>query len=139
MRYLLILLLSLPAHAIELDLSIPYEEVDWSKVEPIEDKPVYIFNFGDYHEPPTRNQMIAFWTLNALDVYITNKAMRKCPRVCKEANPLLPENPELEELLLQKAVVAGFMHGRMSKDYVTVMNVMLTGVVISNWNIVDKY
>jgi len=139
MRYLLILLLSLPAHSVELDLSIPYEEVDWSTIEPIEDKPKYLFNFGDYHEPPTKNQMIMFWSLNALDVYITNKAMKECYPRCKETNPLLPEKPELEELLLQKAIVAGFMHGRMSRDYVTITNVMLTAVVINNWNIVDNY
>lgn len=139
MRYLIILLLSLPAHSFELDLSIPYEEVDWSTIEPIEDKPKYLFNFGDYHEPPTRNQMITFWTLNALDVYITNKAMKKCYPICKEANPLLPERPELEELIIQKAIVAGFMHDKMSKRYVTGVNIMLTAVVINNWRIVDKF
>lgn len=139
MRYLLILLLSLPAHSFELDLTIPYEEVDWSTIEPIEDKPRYLFNFGDFHDPPTKNQMIAFWTLNALDVYITNKAMKTCYPRCKEANPLLPEKPELEELILQKAIIAGYMHGKMSEDYVVITNILLTAVVINNWNIVDNY
>ena len=139
MKYLFLLLISFNAYSFELDLSIPEEDIDWSTVQLIEDKPKYIFHFGDYNDAPSRNQLITFWTLNALDVYITNKAMKKCPRTCKEGNPFLPENPELEELLIQKAIVGGFMHYNSSEDYIHGMNAMLTLVVIRNWKIVDKY
>ena len=46
--------------------------------------------------------MTTFWVLQALDIYSTYKGMKyDC---LKESNPLLPAVPELEELVLHKAV-----------------------------------
>ena len=128
MKYLLLMLLSLGLKA-ELDLTIPEQPAVY-----IPPKKEFIFNLGDYKEPPTRNQMIFFWTLNALDVYTTYEGLKK-PNVY-ELNPLLPEKPELEELLLQKAIVAGFISKNSNKNYMTVMNASLTFVVINNYNII---
>ena len=127
MRYLLLLLLSLGLNA-ELDLTIPEQPA-----ADIPDKK-FLLKLGDYKEPPTRNQMIFFWTLNALDVYTTYEGLKK-PNVY-ELNPLLPKKPELEELLLQKAIVAGFISKNSNKNYITVMNASLTFVVINNYNII---
>jgi len=128
MKYLLLMLLSLGLKA-ELDLTIPEQPAVY-----IPPKKEFIFNLGDYKEPPTRNQMIFFWTLNALDVYTTYEGLKK-PNVI-EKNPLLSKKPELEELLLQKAIVAGFISKNSNKNYMTVMNASLTFVVINNYNII---
>ena len=130
MKYLLLLLtsLSLQASLDELDLTLPEQPAVY--IPPKE----FILNFGDYNEPPTKNQMIFFWTLNALDVYTTYKGLKK-PNVY-EQNPILSKKPKLEELLLQKAIVAGFMSKHSSKKYIRFLNVTLTLAVINNYTII---
>lgn len=130
MKYLTILLLSFPAYS--LDLTIPELPYDY-EVEPIVEK--RLLNLGDYQEPPTRGQLIYFWTANALDIWTTHRGLKHSPHV-KELNPLLPERPELEELILQKLVVGGLIHRYGSKDYITFMNVGVTYAVINNYEIV---
>lgn len=127
MKYLLLLFLSLGLKA-ELDLTIPEQPAVY--VPPKE----FIFNLGDYKEPPTRNQMIFFWTLNALDVYTTYKGLKK-PNVY-EKNPLLEDKPHLDNLLIQKAIIGGFISQNSSKNYITAMNTSLTFAVINNYNII---
>ena len=125
MKYLFLLLLSLSLKS-ELDLTIPKQPPAY-----IPPKKEFLFNVGDYNEPPTKNQIILFWTLNALDVYTTIEGIKK-PSVY-EKNPLLPKKPELEELLLHKAIVTGFISKNSSKKYMTGINITLTLVVINNY------
>ncbi len=127
MKYLLLILLSLSLKA-ELDLTIPEQPAVY--VPPKE----FIFNLGNYNEPPTRNQMIFFWTINALDVYTTYEGLKK-PNLI-EKNPLLGDKPHLDNLLIQKAIVAGFISQNSSKNYITVINTSLTFVVINNYKII---
>ena len=127
MKYLFLLLLSICLKS-ELDLTIPEQPAAY-----IPPEKEFIFNFGDYKEPPTKNQMITFWTLNALDVYTTYNGVKK-PNVY-ELNPILPKKPELEELLLQKAIVVGFFSQNSSKNYMRFLNISLTLVVIHNYEI----
>ncbi len=127
MKYLFLLLLSIGLKA-ELDLTIPEQPAVY--VPPKE----FIFNLGDYKEPPTRNQMIFFWTINALDVYTTYEGLKK-PNVI-EKNPLLGDKPHLDNLLIQKAIVAGFISQNSNKNYITFMNTSLTFVVINNYKII---
>jgi len=131
MKYLLLLLtsLSLQASLDELDLTLPEQPAAY-----ISPEKQFFLNLGDYKEPPTKAQMITFWTLNALDVYTTIKVLKNCSS-CTEQNPLLPDRPELEELLLQKAIVGGLMSKHSSKNYITAMNVGLTYAVINNYKI----
>jgi len=124
MKYLLLMLLSLGLNA-ELDLTIPEQPAVY--IPPKE----FILNFGDYNEPPTKNQMIFFWTLNALDVYTTYKGLKK-PNVY-EKNPLLGDKPHLDNLLIQKVIIGGFISQNSSKNYITAMNVGLGLVVINNY------
>ena len=127
MKYLFLLLLSLSLKA-ELDLTIPEQPPAY-----IPPEKEFFFNVGDYNEPPTRNQLIVFWTLNALDVYTTVQGTKK-PNVY-EKNPLLPKKPELEELLLQKAIVGGFFSKNSSKRYIRFLNISTTIVVINNYEL----
>ena len=124
MKYLLLLLLSLGLKA-ELDLTIPEQPaVDISTKE-------FIFNWGDYKEPPTKAQKITFWTLNVLDVYTTHEGLKN-PNV-SEINPLLGKDPSLERIILHKAVVAGVLSKHSSKKYIRGVNVILTFAVINNY------
>ena len=126
MKYLLLLLLSLGLKA-ELDLTIPEQPaVD---IPPKE----FILNWGDYKEPPTRNQMIFFWTINALDVYTSYEGLKN-PNI-SEINPLLGKDPSLERLILHKAFVAGVISKHGSKNYINFMNIGLTFAVINNYNL----
>jgi hypothetical protein len=134
MKYLTILLLSFPIYSLDLDLTIPELPYDYV-VEPIVEEDYRFLHLGDYQEPPTKNQLIFFWTLNVLDVWTTHRGMKHSPQI-REANPLLDDRPELEELILQKAVVGGLIHKYGSSDYITAMNVTLTYVVWNNYNIV---
>jgi|TARA_B100001094_G_C17833101_1_gene624218 hypothetical protein len=126
------ILFTVPSWGLDLTLPEPEEPYDYEEIEIPE---VYIFNFGDYNEPPTRTQLTIFWTLNALDVWTTHRALKDCPN-CREMNPLLPDRPKLEDLLLQKAIVGGIIHWQSSSDYMTGINIGLTYAVVNNYKIV---
>ena len=127
MKYLLLLLLSLGLKA-ELDLTLPEQPAAYIPPEP------KLLNLGDYNEPPTKAQLITFWTLNVLDVYTTYEGLKKC-LYCAETNPILPARPELNELILQKAIISTFIARNSSEDFITVMNVSLGLAVINNYNV----
>ena len=131
MKYLFLLLLSITLKS-ELDLTLPEQPAAYIPPE----KEFYL-NLGDYKEPPTKAQKITFWTLNVLDVYTTYEGLKKCSS-CTEQNPLLPDRPELKELLLQKAIVAGLISKHSSKNFTTSMNVILTYAVINNYEVMMK-
>ena len=124
MKYIILLLLSLNLKA-ELDLTIPKQ----SAVHIPEKE--FFFNWGDYNEPPTKAQIITFWTLNVLDVYTTHRSLRELG--VNEQNPLLPKKPKLEELVLHKIIVAGLISQHSSKKNMNVMNVTLTYSIINNY------
>jgi hypothetical protein len=119
---LLLLLFSTPLHA---EVYGPEPNWEYNNEEPI---PVKEF------ESPTNNQLWAFWILNAIDVYATDRVMRKCPD-CKEINPLLPKRPSLEELLLHKAIVGGIIHKYGSRTVVRNVNGLLSIGIVHNINI----
>ena len=123
MKYLL-LLLSLGLNA-ELNLTIPEQPaVD---IPPKE----FILNWGDYNEPPTKNQIIFFWTINALDVYTTYQGLKK-PYV-SEVNILLGKDPSLEKLILHKIIFTSLISKHSSKRYMKGINVVLTIAVVNNY------
>lgn len=132
MKYLTILLLSFPIYSLDLDLTIPELPYDY---EPIEIEERRFLNLSDYNEPPTKGQLIYFWSANVLDVWTTHRGMKSSPYV-KELNPLLPERPELEELILHKLIVGGLIHRYGSKDYISFMNMSVTYAVWNNYDII---
>ena len=127
MKYLLLMLLSLGLKS-ELDLTLPEQPAAYIPPKP------KLLNLGDYNEPPTKTQLVVFWTLNALDVYTTHKSLKICNN-CKEINPFLPNRPELEELILQKAIIGTFMARNGSKNYMSVVNVSL-GLAVINLSLI---
>lgn len=137
MKYILpicaLLLMTLPALSdlSELDLTLPELPYDY-EIE-IEEK--RFLHLGDFNEPPTRGQLIYFWTFNTLDVWTTHRGIKHSPLI-KEANPLLDDRPSLEELILQKAIVGGLLHKHSSSDYMQVLNISLTWAVWNNYDII---
>jgi hypothetical protein len=128
MKYLFLLLLSIGLKS-ELDLTIPEQPAVYIPPE----KEFYL-HLGDYNEPPTKGQMIFFWTINALDVYTTVEGLKQ-PGV-REGNPLLGDKPHLDNLLLQKAIIGGYIAKNGSKNYITLSNTVVTLAVINNYNII---
>ena len=86
-----------------------------------------------------------FAVIHALDVASTMYALEN-RNTLYEGNPLLPKRPELEQLVLQKAIViytlkyAGiFSDHPAAERYVNISNVLVTGVVINNLHKINKY
>lgn len=130
LRILALLLLSNTAHAIQgFDLTIPEQP-------PVYVEPVKLLDLDRSYNKPTRCQLTLFWTLNALDVWTTHRALKSCPN-CRETNPLLPDRPRLEELILLKVVVAGGIHHLGSAEYIRFVNGALTYVVHNNYNLIN--
>jgi len=77
--------------------------------------------------------MILYWTLNALDVYTTYEGLKQ-PGV-KEANILLGDKPHLDNLLIQKAIIGGFIAKNGSSNYITLSNTVVTLAIINNYYI----
>ena len=125
MKYLFLLLLSIGLKA-ELDLTLPEQPAAYIPPE----KKFYL-HLGDYNEPPTKAQIITFWTLNALDIYTTYEGLKK-PNT-KESNFLIGEDPHLDEILIQKAIVGTLISKNSSKKYIRVINVTLTYAVVNNY------
>ena len=126
MKYFWLLLFGISLQA-ELDLTLPEQPAAYIPPEP------KLLNLGDYNEPPTKAQLITFWTLNVLDVYTTVEGLKRCSN-CTEANPFLPDRPELEELILHKAIAGTFFARNSSENYIIVMNVGLTFAIINNYS-----
>ena len=123
MKYLL-LIISITLKA-ELDLTIPEQPA-----ADIPDKK-FLLKWGDYNEPPTKNQIIFFWTINALDVYTTYEGLKE-PNT-KESNFLIGKDPHLDEMLIQKVIIGTLLYKNSSKKYMRLVNVGLTYAVVNNY------
>ena len=97
------------------------------------------FNFRG--EPASKWHWATFWTLQALDVYTTDRGMEyDC---VYEVNPLLPEKPTLERLVLHKSItLIPFKHLSdilQPSDQELFLSTALTGlVVINNFKVIDR-
>ena len=60
--------------ATTLNLSIP--DMDVTTPIKIKEPPKKFLQFIEYKEPPTTQQYVIYWGLNAVDVYITNRALK---------------------------------------------------------------
>ena len=110
----------------QLDLSLPK-----LSQEDVFDVPERKFlQFVEIKEPPSRAQIITYWTLNALDVYTTYEGLKN-PNI-KEGNVFLGSHPHLDNLILHKLVFAGVAGQNLDTYGYTWMNFALTGTVIRN-------
>ena len=124
MKYLLLLLLSLGLNA-ELDLTIPEQPA-------VHIPPQKKFlQFVEIKEPPTKAQLVTFWTLNVLDVYTSHQGLKK--ENVYEANRLYSKKPKLEELIIGKLIIGTILHNNFEKNELRIANVLLTYAVINNY------
>ena len=127
LQFILLLGLFIQLEAYDFDFEQMKEDAE--RIEASE----YSYNF-DLQNPKHKY----FVVVNALDVATTIYAMEN-RNTLNEANYLLPAKPELEELILQKAIVLYSLYhlGLFSEYpedqwYINTMNVTLTAAVLSN-------
>ena len=129
MKYLILLFTCLQLQA-DLDLTIPEQPAAYIP----ERKFLQFDYYRHYREPPTRAQMITFWTLNALDVITTYEAMKALPNG-SEKNPLYPDRPSLGQLVAGKIILGSLVGNNMSKKPMYFFNAQLSFVVYHNYSL----
>ena len=134
-KLLIALLLSVHAEAYH-DFDFEQMKEDGERLEAVE------FRMDFNLENPKHKYFAA---IHALDIASTMYALENRD-ILYEANPLLPERPELEELIIQKTLsiyllkyVGIFSEHPADQWYINSANVILTAVVINNLYQINKY
>ena len=134
-KLLIVLLLSIHAEAYH-DFDFEQMKEDGERLEAVE------FRIDFDIENPKHKYFVV---INVLDIASTMYALEN-RNILIEANPLLPERPELEELIIQKTLsiyllkyLGIFSEHPADQWYINSANVLLTGVVIHNLYQIDKY
>ena len=134
-KILIALLLSIHAEAY-YEFDFEQIEEDRKRIEAVE------FRMDFNIENPKHKYFVA---MNVLDIASTMYALENRD-ILVETNPLLPERPELEELIIQKTLsiyllkyLGVFSEHPADQWYINSANVLLTGVVIHNLYQIDKY
>ena len=134
-KLLIVLLLSIHAEA--------YYEFDFEQIEEDRERiEATEFRIDFDIENPKHKYFVV---INVLDIASTMYALEN-RNILIEANPLLPERPELEELIIQKTLsiyllkyLGIFSEHPADQWYIDGANVLLTGTVINNLYQINKY
>ena len=134
-KLLIALLLSIHAEAY-YEFDFEQIEEDRKRIEAVE------FRMDFNIENPKHKYFVA---INILDIASTMYAIENRD-ILIEANPLLPEKPELEEIIIQKTLsiyllkyIGIFSEHPADQWYINSANVLLTGVVLNNLHQINKY
>ena len=134
-KLLIALLLSIHAEAY-YEFDFEQIEEDRKRIEAVE------FRIDFNIENPKHKYFVA---MNVLDIASTMYALENRD-ILVETNPLLPERPELEELIIQKTLsiyllkyLGVFSEHPADQWYINSANVLLTGVVLNNLHQINKY
>ena len=134
-KLLIALLLSVHAEAYH-DFDFEQMKEDGERLEAVE------FRIDFDIENPKHKYFVV---INVLDIASTMYAIEN-RSILIEANPLLPERPELEELIIQKTLsiyllkyLGVFSEHPADQWYINSANVLLTGVVLNNLHQINKY
>ena len=134
-KILIALLLSIHAEAYH-DFDFEQMKEDGKRLEAVE------FRIDFDIENPKHKYFVV---INVLDIASTMYAIEN-RNILIEANPLLPERPELEELIIQKTLsiyllkyLGVFSEHPADQWYINSANVLLTGVVLNNLHQINKY
>ena len=136
--FLILSLFSITAQA-ELDLTLPkiQYDPDYRKNYRCNFEPKQILPKLQFREGVTRKDRYIFYTLQVLDVWSTNRAISS--GYAKELNPLLPNYPSLDRLILHKTLIVGayeYAQWMDNKSFVVTMNWVMAGVVVNNVHII---
>ncbi len=136
MKYLLLVcsLISINTLALNIDIQSAIADTKYSPYK-IPNDPK-IFQFIEYTEPPTKAQYITFYTLQVLDVITTYEGLKSSPNV-REQNIFFRNNqrPSLGELVAFKIIMSPFIGNNLDRKSMQYTNVLLTAVVIYNYEI----
>ena len=134
-KILIALLLSIHAEAYH-DFDFEQMKEDGERLEAVE------FRIDFDIENPKHKYFVV---INVLDIASTMYAIEN-RNILIETNPLLPERPELEELIIQKTLsiyllkyLGVFSEHPADQWYINSANVLLTGVVLNNLHQINKY
>ena len=134
-KLLIIILFSIHAEAY-YEFDFEQMEEDRKRLEATE------FRIDFNIENPKHKYFVA---INILDIASTMYAIENRD-ILIEANPLLPEKPELEEIIIQKTLsiyllkyIGIFSEHPADQWYINSANVLLTGVVLNNLHQINKY
>ena len=134
-KILIALLLSIHAEAYH-DFDFEQMKEDGERLEAVE------FRIDFDMENPKHKYFVV---INVLDIASTMYAIENRD-ILIEANPLLPEKPELEEIIIQKTLsiyllkyIGIFSEHPADQWYINSANVLLTGVVLNNLHQINKY
>lgn len=100
-----------------------------------------IFKDLEWHDTATNGQWIAFYTIQALDIYSTHRGLKyDC---IKEGNPLLPEVPSIGRMVTHKTVFLSpywLLQNEeiFTKRDINVVNTLGATVVYNNFRLLDK-
>ena len=100
-----------------------------------------IFKDLEWHDTATPGQWIAFYTIQALDIYSTHRGLKyDC---IKEGNPLLPEVPSIGRMVTHKTVFLSpywLLQNEeiFTKRDINVVNTLGATVVYNNFRLLDK-
>ena len=134
-KILIALLLSIHAEAY-YEFDFEQIEEDRKRIEAVE------FRMDFNIENPKHKYFVV---MNVLDIASTMYALENRD-ILVETNPLLPERPELEELIIQKTLsiyllkhVGIFSELPEDQWHINSANVLLTGEVLNNLHQINKY
>ena len=139
---ILVVVPSLQSNSLQVDL--PYEPFDFEQIEK-DKKQIWEFSNKnridfDWNEPA---HQYFFW-INLADMASTVYALENRDNLY-EGNFLLDDTPEIEELLLQKAIVTygfhqiGLFSGeKATDDWLYLLNVAVTLATINNYRLIQK-
>jgi len=136
-KLLIALLLSIHAEA--------YYEFDFEQIEEDRKRIDIVLKGSQMHFDIENPKHKYFVVMNILDIASTMYALENRNTLI-EANFLLPERPELEEIIIQKALtihllkhIGIFSEHPADQWYIDGANILLTGVVINNLYQINKY
>ena len=138
MKYIILLLLAIPAHA--LDLTLPETPFDYQQMEEdsmlIQDAINNRLRIFKVKNEPTKRQLRTFYILNAIDMTTSYHMTRQYPTI-KESNFLLPEKPSAAEFIIHKSVTAPLAAANFDENQMRVANWILAAVVIRNFYVYE--
>ena len=133
MKYLILLLLAIPAHA--LDLNLPETAFDYEQIEEdslrIQNAINNRLRILNIEKEPSKSTLRTFYILNAVDMSTSYYFTRNHPYI-KEGNFFLPSKPTAAEFLMHKSITAPFAAANLDDNQLVLVNWITALVIIHN-------
>ena len=94
--------------------------------------------FWDNQPYPSEEQIRYSWRVHALDMITTMYALETRDNI-KEANWVLGEQPEMQEVFALKMLVLPFLHQNSNEHMMVYYNAITTATVVHNLYVINRY